>query len=179
MLSSPLLPVSNTGQVSLNDWATAVESVLRLGLPWRMLRFQLATCKTPGGMLDYQEWFQELSIKEPQMEVMACYVCHLTSILMILIKSLWMYILLSQQVNCVCLSCPSIHGYIAFCGNTAVCHDTPLISKSDAIENNWCSQTTLPLIAYAAHRSGFAGDPVPPSRHLGDHLQNSGFRQLR
>ncbi|XP_023857231.2 serine/threonine-protein phosphatase with EF-hands 2 [Salvelinus sp. IW2-2015] len=57
-----------TGQVSLNDWATAVESVLRLGLPWRMLRFQLATCKTPGGMLDYQEWFQELSIKEPQME---------------------------------------------------------------------------------------------------------------
>uniref|UniRef100_A0A6Q2XRZ8 Serine/threonine-protein phosphatase n=1 Tax=Esox lucius TaxID=8010 RepID=A0A6Q2XRZ8_ESOLU len=59
-----------TGLISLNDWVIAVESVLCLGLPWRMLFSQLITCKAPGGMFDYQDWFQELSIKEPQMEVM-------------------------------------------------------------------------------------------------------------
>ncbi|XP_010875508.2 serine/threonine-protein phosphatase with EF-hands 2 isoform X2 [Esox lucius] len=57
-----------TGLISLNDWVIAVESVLCLGLPWRMLFSQLITCKAPGGMFDYQDWFQELSIKEPQME---------------------------------------------------------------------------------------------------------------
>ncbi|KAL0979628.1 hypothetical protein UPYG_G00187490 [Umbra pygmaea] len=57
-----------TGKIALNDWATAVEVVLNLGLPWRMLCSQLITCKTPGGMLDYQDWFQELSIKEPHMD---------------------------------------------------------------------------------------------------------------
>uniref|UniRef100_A0A673XFZ7 Serine/threonine-protein phosphatase with EF-hands n=1 Tax=Salmo trutta TaxID=8032 RepID=A0A673XFZ7_SALTR len=40
-----------TGQVSLNDWATAVESVLHLGLPWRMLRFQLPTDASPATYL--------------------------------------------------------------------------------------------------------------------------------
>uniref|UniRef100_A0A6Q2ZCU2 Serine/threonine-protein phosphatase n=1 Tax=Esox lucius TaxID=8010 RepID=A0A6Q2ZCU2_ESOLU len=59
-----------TGLISLNDWVIAVESVLCLGLPWRMLFSQLITCKAPGGMFDYQDWFQELSIKEPQMETL-------------------------------------------------------------------------------------------------------------
>ncbi|XP_019954773.2 serine/threonine-protein phosphatase with EF-hands 2 [Paralichthys olivaceus] len=55
----------NTGLVSLNDWATAVESVMHLGLPWRMMRGQLVTCKTSDGTVDYHEWFNELAIKGP------------------------------------------------------------------------------------------------------------------
>uniref|UniRef100_A0A8C5HPH4 Serine/threonine-protein phosphatase with EF-hands n=1 Tax=Gouania willdenowi TaxID=441366 RepID=A0A8C5HPH4_GOUWI len=54
----------NTGFVPLNDWASAVESVMHLDLPWRMLRCQLVTCKTTSdGMIDYYEWFSELAIK--------------------------------------------------------------------------------------------------------------------
>ncbi|XP_061751531.1 serine/threonine-protein phosphatase with EF-hands 2 [Nerophis ophidion] len=53
----------NTGLVSLNDWASAVESVMRLGLPWRMLRSQLATGKAADGLINYHEWFNELAIK--------------------------------------------------------------------------------------------------------------------
>ncbi|XP_042277744.1 serine/threonine-protein phosphatase with EF-hands 2 isoform X1 [Thunnus maccoyii] len=55
----------NTGLVSLNDWASAVESVMRLSLPWRMLRSQLVTCRTSEGMINYHEWFNELAIKGP------------------------------------------------------------------------------------------------------------------
>ncbi|XP_074526858.1 serine/threonine-protein phosphatase with EF-hands 2 [Halichoeres trimaculatus] len=55
----------NTGLVSLNDWAAAVESVMFLGLPWRMLRSQLVTGKSVDGMIDYNEWFNELAIKGP------------------------------------------------------------------------------------------------------------------
>ncbi|XP_056143344.1 serine/threonine-protein phosphatase with EF-hands 2 [Lampris incognitus] len=62
------LDKENTGLVSLNDWAMAVESVMRLGLPWRMLRSQLVTSKTSDAMLDYQGWFKELAFKEPNME---------------------------------------------------------------------------------------------------------------
>ncbi|TKS78434.1 Serine/threonine-protein phosphatase with EF-hands 2 [Collichthys lucidus] len=53
----------NTGLVSVTDWATAVESVMFLGLPWRMLRCQLVTSKIIDGMIDYNEWFSELNIK--------------------------------------------------------------------------------------------------------------------
>uniref|UniRef100_UPI0037E77599 serine/threonine-protein phosphatase with EF-hands 2 n=1 Tax=Semicossyphus pulcher TaxID=241346 RepID=UPI0037E77599 len=53
----------NTGLVSLSDWASAVESVMFLGLPWRMLRSQLVTCKSSDGMINYHEWFNELAIK--------------------------------------------------------------------------------------------------------------------
>ncbi|KAI3372628.1 hypothetical protein L3Q82_023097 [Scortum barcoo] len=55
----------NTGCVCVNDWASAVESVMYLGLPWRMLRSQLVTCKTTGGMIDYYEWINELAITGP------------------------------------------------------------------------------------------------------------------
>ncbi|XP_070690185.1 serine/threonine-protein phosphatase with EF-hands 2 [Pempheris klunzingeri] len=54
-----------TGLVSLCDWASAVESVMYLGLPWRMLRCQLVTCKSSDGMIDYYEWFNELAIARP------------------------------------------------------------------------------------------------------------------
>ncbi|KAJ0019878.1 hypothetical protein NQD34_007447 [Periophthalmus magnuspinnatus] len=56
----------NTGLINLSDWAEAVESVMHLGLPWRMLRLQLVTCKSSEGMISYYEWFNELTIKKPQ-----------------------------------------------------------------------------------------------------------------
>ncbi|XP_028851535.1 serine/threonine-protein phosphatase with EF-hands 2 isoform X2 [Denticeps clupeoides] len=57
----------NTGMISLNNWATAVGNVLHLDLPWRTLRSQLVTT-TLHDMLDYQDWFQELAIKEPSVQ---------------------------------------------------------------------------------------------------------------
>ncbi|KAL2092808.1 hypothetical protein ACEWY4_012606 [Coilia grayii] len=57
----------NTGLISLNDWATAVGAVLHLDVPWRMLRSQLISL-SPDNMLDYQSWFKELAIKEPNVE---------------------------------------------------------------------------------------------------------------
>uniref|UniRef100_A0A3Q1HAZ8 Serine/threonine-protein phosphatase with EF-hands n=1 Tax=Anabas testudineus TaxID=64144 RepID=A0A3Q1HAZ8_ANATE len=51
--------------VSLNDWAAAVESVMHLDLPWRMMRSQLVICKTSDGMINYHDWFNELAIKGP------------------------------------------------------------------------------------------------------------------
>ncbi|XP_037114251.1 serine/threonine-protein phosphatase with EF-hands 2 isoform X2 [Syngnathus acus] len=53
----------NTGLVLVTDWATAVESVMRLGLPWRMLRSQLVSGKSSDDLIDYQQWFNELAIK--------------------------------------------------------------------------------------------------------------------
>ncbi|KAA8592587.1 hypothetical protein FQN60_018042 [Etheostoma spectabile] len=53
----------NTGYVSVHDWATAVESVMHLGLPWRMLYSQLVTSKTSDSMINYHEWFNDLAIK--------------------------------------------------------------------------------------------------------------------
>ncbi|XP_034548521.1 serine/threonine-protein phosphatase with EF-hands 2 [Notolabrus celidotus] len=55
----------NTGLVCVNNWASAVESVMFLGLPWRVLRSQLVTCKLIDGLIDYNEWFKELAIKGP------------------------------------------------------------------------------------------------------------------
>ncbi|XP_036953244.1 serine/threonine-protein phosphatase with EF-hands 2 isoform X2 [Acanthopagrus latus] len=55
----------NKGVVSLSDWATAVENVMRLGVPWRMLRCQLVTSRTSDGMINYHEWFNELAIHGP------------------------------------------------------------------------------------------------------------------
>uniref|UniRef100_A0A3B3IJN4 Serine/threonine-protein phosphatase n=1 Tax=Oryzias latipes TaxID=8090 RepID=A0A3B3IJN4_ORYLA len=55
----------SAGLVSLSDWACAVESVMHLNLPWRMLRCQLVTCKGSDGMIDYNAWFHELAIKGP------------------------------------------------------------------------------------------------------------------
>uniref|UniRef100_A0A3B5LPV2 Serine/threonine-protein phosphatase with EF-hands n=1 Tax=Xiphophorus couchianus TaxID=32473 RepID=A0A3B5LPV2_9TELE len=59
----------NAGLVSLIDWASAVESVMHLNLPWRMLRCQLVTCKSSDGMIDYYDWFNELAIKGPNTDV--------------------------------------------------------------------------------------------------------------
>ncbi|XP_020563281.2 serine/threonine-protein phosphatase with EF-hands 2 isoform X2 [Oryzias latipes] len=57
-----------TGKISMRHWASATESVLKLGLPWRVLRSQLVS-RTHYGMVDYQQWIKELSITEPKLEV--------------------------------------------------------------------------------------------------------------
>ncbi|CAL8322382.1 unnamed protein product [Lota lota] len=59
---------NNTGTISLKHWASAMEGVLKLGLPWRVLRSQLGT-STQDGMLDYREWIQELVFSEPKHEL--------------------------------------------------------------------------------------------------------------
>lgn len=53
----------------MKHWAAAMESVLRLGLPWRVLRSQLVHCNTQDGTLNYHDWFRELDITEPNNEV--------------------------------------------------------------------------------------------------------------
>ncbi|XP_053556141.1 serine/threonine-protein phosphatase with EF-hands 2 [Bombina bombina] len=53
-----------SGFITFNDWATALESVLHLGLPWRMLRPQLVRSSTEG-LLRYKEWFDELAVCQP------------------------------------------------------------------------------------------------------------------
>ncbi|NWZ76075.1 PPE1 phosphatase, partial [Poecile atricapillus] len=61
--------VNGTGRISVNDWAAAMESVLQLELPWRMLRSQLAQMN-PDGKVDFMSCFYDLkmgqSIKEAQ-----------------------------------------------------------------------------------------------------------------
>ncbi|KAF3851361.1 hypothetical protein F7725_013133 [Dissostichus mawsoni] len=57
------LDSENKGRVSLADWASAVESVMRLGLPWRIMRSQLVTGRPADSSIDYYEWFNELAIK--------------------------------------------------------------------------------------------------------------------
>ncbi|KAF4802781.1 hypothetical protein TURU_022429 [Turdus rufiventris] len=57
----------NTGRISLSSWATAVESVLRLGLPWRMLRPQLVR-STKDGMLEYKSWLDDLAMEQRSQE---------------------------------------------------------------------------------------------------------------
>ncbi|XP_068009869.1 serine/threonine-protein phosphatase with EF-hands 2 isoform X5 [Melanerpes formicivorus] len=57
----------NTGRISLSSWATAVESVLHLGLPWRMLRPQLVR-STAEGMLEYRSWLDDLAVEQRSQE---------------------------------------------------------------------------------------------------------------
>ncbi|XP_034048598.1 serine/threonine-protein phosphatase with EF-hands 2-like isoform X2 [Thalassophryne amazonica] len=57
-----------TGLISLKHWATATESVLKLGLPWRVLRSQLVS-NNQDNVVDYQQWIRQLSINEPKFEV--------------------------------------------------------------------------------------------------------------
>ncbi|XP_028600827.2 serine/threonine-protein phosphatase with EF-hands 2 [Podarcis muralis] len=49
----------DSGMITLNDWAKVVESVLNLGLPWRMLRPHLVS-NAVDGMLDYNLWLKDL-----------------------------------------------------------------------------------------------------------------------
>ncbi|XP_045388793.1 serine/threonine-protein phosphatase with EF-hands 2 [Lemur catta] len=49
-----------TGLITLSDWAAAVESVLHLGLPWRMLRPQLVN-SSADNTLEYKSWLGDLA----------------------------------------------------------------------------------------------------------------------
>ncbi|XP_072708723.1 serine/threonine-protein phosphatase with EF-hands 1 [Ciconia boyciana] len=60
--------LNGTGKISVNDWAAAMESVLQLELPWRMLRSQLAQMN-PEGEVDYMSCFYDLKIGQPIKEV--------------------------------------------------------------------------------------------------------------
>ncbi|NXL59678.1 PPE1 phosphatase, partial [Chordeiles acutipennis] len=59
---------NGTGRISVNDWAAAMESVLQLELPWRMLRSQLAQMN-PDGEVDFMSCFYDLKIGQPIKEV--------------------------------------------------------------------------------------------------------------
>ncbi|ROL46687.1 Serine/threonine-protein phosphatase with EF-hands 2 [Anabarilius grahami] len=58
-----------TGLISLKHWTVAVEKVLRLSLPWRVLRAQLVTSSSRDGMLNYHDWFNQLSVIQPNTEI--------------------------------------------------------------------------------------------------------------
>ncbi|NXK99011.1 PPE1 phosphatase, partial [Mesembrinibis cayennensis] len=60
--------LNGTGKISVNDWAAAMESVLQLELPWRMLRPQLAQMN-PDGEVDFMSCFYDLKIGQPIKEV--------------------------------------------------------------------------------------------------------------
>uniref|UniRef100_A0A673M782 protein-serine/threonine phosphatase n=1 Tax=Sinocyclocheilus rhinocerous TaxID=307959 RepID=A0A673M782_9TELE len=57
----------NTGLICLNDWSSAIERVLHLDLPWRVLHPQLVS-STTDGKLDYHGWFRDLALKKPSSE---------------------------------------------------------------------------------------------------------------
>uniref|UniRef100_A0A8C0KC69 Serine/threonine-protein phosphatase with EF-hands n=1 Tax=Canis lupus dingo TaxID=286419 RepID=A0A8C0KC69_CANLU len=48
------------GLITLSAWAEAVESVLHLGLPWRMLKPQLVNSSTDN-TLEYKSWLEDLA----------------------------------------------------------------------------------------------------------------------
>uniref|UniRef100_A0A8D1BI36 Serine/threonine-protein phosphatase with EF-hands n=2 Tax=Sus scrofa TaxID=9823 RepID=A0A8D1BI36_PIG len=53
----------DTGLITLSDWAVAVESVLHLGLPWRMLRPQLVNSSLDN-KLEYKAWLGNMAKKQ-------------------------------------------------------------------------------------------------------------------
>ncbi|KAM9397254.1 serine/threonine-protein phosphatase with EF-hands 1 isoform 2-T4 [Salvelinus alpinus] len=55
---------SNSGCISVSEWALVVESVLRLDLPWRTLRPRLARL-APDGSIDYQSCFEDMGLGQP------------------------------------------------------------------------------------------------------------------
>ncbi|NWW90505.1 PPE1 phosphatase, partial [Rhynochetos jubatus] len=59
---------NGTGKISVNDWAAAMESVLQLELPWRMLRSQLAQMNSVGEVY-FMSCFYDLKIGQPIKEV--------------------------------------------------------------------------------------------------------------
>lgn len=61
-------PAVPAGTVTLSDWAVAVESVLHLGLPWRMLRPQLVN-SSADNVLEYKSWLESLAKEQLSREV--------------------------------------------------------------------------------------------------------------
>ncbi|TFK10244.1 epoxide hydrolase 3-like [Platysternon megacephalum] len=59
---------NNTGRISATEWASAVESVLHLDLPWRTLRSRLVQL-APDGSVEYLSCFNDLEIEPAIKEV--------------------------------------------------------------------------------------------------------------
>lgn len=59
----------HTGVISMKHWAVTTETVLQLGLPWRVLREQLVGGSTQDGMINYNDWFRELALMDPNTEL--------------------------------------------------------------------------------------------------------------
>ncbi|XP_045554278.1 serine/threonine-protein phosphatase with EF-hands 1 isoform X3 [Salmo salar] len=59
---------SNSGCISVSEWALVVESVLRLDLPWRTLRPRLAQL-APDGRINYQSCFEDMGPGQPIAQV--------------------------------------------------------------------------------------------------------------
>uniref|UniRef100_UPI00398EBFAC serine/threonine-protein phosphatase with EF-hands 1 isoform X2 n=1 Tax=Pristiophorus japonicus TaxID=55135 RepID=UPI00398EBFAC len=57
-----------TGRITTSQWASAVESVLHLHLPWRTLRPRLVRV-TADGSVEYLSSFEDLQIEQPMKEV--------------------------------------------------------------------------------------------------------------
>uniref|UniRef100_A0A8C0H1D3 Serine/threonine-protein phosphatase n=1 Tax=Chelonoidis abingdonii TaxID=106734 RepID=A0A8C0H1D3_CHEAB len=57
-----------TGKISATEWASAMESVLHLDLPWRTLRSRLVQL-APDGSVEYLSCFNDLEIEPPIKEV--------------------------------------------------------------------------------------------------------------
>ncbi|XP_073422169.1 serine/threonine-protein phosphatase with EF-hands 1 [Dendrobates tinctorius] len=53
----------DTGKISISDWASAMEAVLHLGLPWRTLRSRLARLASDG-RVEYLSCFEDLQIEK-------------------------------------------------------------------------------------------------------------------
>uniref|UniRef100_A0A8B9LSQ6 Serine/threonine-protein phosphatase with EF-hands n=1 Tax=Astyanax mexicanus TaxID=7994 RepID=A0A8B9LSQ6_ASTMX len=60
----------HTGVISMKHWAVATETVLQLGLPWRVLREQLVGDSTQDGIINYNDWFRELLAHTGLLETM-------------------------------------------------------------------------------------------------------------
>ncbi|NXJ94194.1 PPE1 phosphatase, partial [Corythaixoides concolor] len=60
--------LNGTGTIPVDDWAAAMESVLQLELPWRMLRSQLAQMNADGEV-DFMSCFYDLKLGQPIKEV--------------------------------------------------------------------------------------------------------------
>ncbi|KAI5088864.1 serine/threonine-protein phosphatase with EF-hands 1 [Silurus meridionalis] len=58
----------NTGRISTNDWAQAVESALRLDLPWRTLRPRLVRLASDGNV-EYESCFENIGPGQPVPQV--------------------------------------------------------------------------------------------------------------
>ncbi|KAM4701390.1 serine/threonine-protein phosphatase with EF-hands 1 [Discoglossus pictus] len=59
---------NGTGTISINEWATAMESILHLYLPWRTLRSRLVQL-APDGSVEYLSCFEDLQMEPPIKEV--------------------------------------------------------------------------------------------------------------
>uniref|UniRef100_A0A4W3I7V0 Serine/threonine-protein phosphatase with EF-hands n=1 Tax=Callorhinchus milii TaxID=7868 RepID=A0A4W3I7V0_CALMI len=55
---------NNTGKITTSEWATAVESVLHLDLPWRTLRPRMVRLADDGNV-QYLSSFEDLQIEQP------------------------------------------------------------------------------------------------------------------